>query len=138
MSYELRSPVTSGEWAAYHTIRRAVLWEARGHFGEYDECHPDESKPNHFPKILYLDREPIGVIRIDLVEGTAWFRRVAIAEQHQRTGHGRELIRRAERFALEHGARHIESLVDRGAIGFYQKLGYKSRNHDDTSMYKAL
>jgi len=138
MSYELRTPCTANDWSAYHTIRRVVLWEARGIYGEYDERHPDDTKSNHFPKVLYLDGEPIGVIRIDLVEASAWFRRVAIAEKHQRAGHGRELMRFSERFALDRGVQRIESSVDRGAIAFYRKMGYVSRDHDETSMFKIL
>jgi GNAT superfamily N-acetyltransferase len=115
-----------------------VLWEARGRIGEYDRDHPDETRSNHFPKVLYLDGVPIGVIRIDFVDGSAWFRRVAIAERYQRNGHGRELIRRSEQFALDCGVRRIESSVDGDAIGFYRKLGYQSRDYDETSMYKAL
>lgn len=138
MSYDLRAPKTADEWRTYHAIRRVVLWEAREIFGEYDERHPDEFKPNHFPKILYLDGEPIGVIRIDVAGDTAWFRRVAIMQKHQRAGHGRALMQCSERFALEHGVQRIESSVDRDAISFYRKMGYFSRDVDETSMYKIL
>lgn len=138
MPYELKTPCTDVDWNAYHAIRRVVLWESRGIFDEYDEHHPDEIKPNHHPKLLYFDGEPIGVIRIDLVEATAWFRRVAIAEKHQRAGHGRELIRCSERFAMDHGVQRIESSVDRDAVLFYRKLGYVSRGQEETSMFKIL
>ena len=138
MAYELRSPESDSEWRAYHDIRRTVLWESRGRLGVYDESHPDEYKPNHFPKLLCLNDLPIGVIRIDILDETAWFRRVAIIEDLQREGHGRVLIHESEKFARKRGAKRIESSVDRDAIGFYRKLGFESNEGDETAMYKPL
>jgi len=138
MAYELKPPSTADEWSAYHQIRGVVLWEERGIFGEYDEHHPDEYKPNHFPQLLLLDGKPIGVIRIDLIEGVAWFRRVAITAKQQRWGRGRELLRRSESFARDRGALRVESSVDGDAIFFYRKMDYESRPHDEKSMYKTL
>ncbi len=138
MAYELRSPETESEWRAYHDIRRTVLWEARGLIGVYDENRPDEHMPNHFPKLLFLDDLPIGVLRIDVLEETAWFRRVAIIEGFQKRGHGRVLLDEAEKFAREHGAQRIESSVDQDAIGFYKKMGFKSHTNAETAMFKSL
>ena len=47
--YSLRAPETREEWQQYHAIRRGVLWERRGHYGVYDENHPDEYKPGRYP-----------------------------------------------------------------------------------------
>ena len=88
--------------------------------------------------LLLQNREPIGVIRIDVIEDVAWFRRVAIALGKQKSGHGRELISRAELFARYCGASRVLSSVDRDAIGFYIKMGYQSRNQDQAVMYKLL
>ncbi|CAN7287753.1 hypothetical protein LJR234_001491 [Mesorhizobium amorphae] len=37
----LKRVESDGDWAAYHRIRKRVLWEDRG-LGGYDERHPDD------------------------------------------------------------------------------------------------
>lgn len=94
------TPTDSAGWAAYHAIRRAVLWEARGR-SDYDTNHPDETEDGNHPMLFLVNGEPVGVVRIDLVpeKGEAIFRRVAIVIQKQRKGHGTRLMEEAERFA---------------------------------------
>jgi GNAT superfamily N-acetyltransferase len=136
--YSLKSPSTSADWEAYHSIRRKVLWEARGQFGVYDDAHPDEYKEGHFPKLLLFESEPIGVVRIDIVGTVGWLRRLAIAEPLQRQGHGSQLIRLAEQFARERGVSRIQSDVDRDAIPFYERFGFRRVNSGGTLLAKDL
>ena len=124
MSYKLVSPSSPSQWAAYHDIRRIVLFERRGRFGVYDPDHPDEQKQNHFPKLLLIDETPVGVIRIDIEGAIARFRRVAIDENRQRRGHGRVLLRLSEAFAREYQAEKIEASVAADAVEFYRRAGY--------------
>lgn len=139
MTHSLISPSTPAEWVAYHEIRREVLWGARGRFGVYDDTHPDGHKANNFPKLFLNAGEPIGVNRIDLKGDAAWFRRVAIKEQHQRQGHGRALLTLAEEFAKERGAVRVNSNVDIDAISFYRRCGYCSLpGQAERHMYKDL
>lgn len=123
----MRPPVSAEEWQAYHAIRRRVLFEGRGRFGVYQEEHPDEFAPGNYPHLLFGKSVPIGAIRIDLPPKSdeAIFRRVAILEEHQRQGHGRRLMEAAEGFAVAHGRRNFVANVDRSAIPFYLKLGYR-------------
>lgn len=126
MGYDLVSPTSHAQWNAYHDIRRIVLFERRGRINVYNSQHPDELKANHFPKLLCLDGTPIGVIRIDVEGETAWFRRVAIAEAHQRRGHGRVLLGLAEAFSHERGAVRALASVAADAVGFYRRSGYRA------------
>ncbi len=121
----LESPTDAESWSAYHQIRRKILFENRGLVGTYDPDHPDERKPGNYPKLLVCDSEHVGVVRIDLTGDTAQLRRVAIDQSWQRRGLGRELIRLAEQFAIEHGARNLEASVAADAVGFYEKCGYR-------------
>ena len=121
---ELRRPSTDGEWAAYHKIRRTVLFERRGRFGMYDDSHPDELRPENHPLLLFSNGEPVGTIRVDFSDTGAIFRRVAVSEDVQRRGHGRTMLELAERFVRERGVRHVISHADRGAVGFYERCGY--------------
>jgi len=123
MTVEFRAPTDEAEWAAYHAIRRHVLFELRGN-ATYDANHPDERRPGHYPFVLWDGDVAVGVIRVD-VEGTvARFRRVAVTESLQRRGYGREMLRAAERFAGEQGCARVVSHVDSGAIGFYERCGF--------------
>lgn len=125
MSCDLRRPASESEWAVYHEIRRRVLFERRGRGDAYDAHHPDDVRPTNHPFILWCADEALGVIRVDIIdEGVAIFRRVAVREDAQRRGHGRQLLAKAEQFARVHGCTRIDSHVDIDAVGFYQRCGF--------------
>jgi GNAT superfamily N-acetyltransferase len=143
MSADLRSPMTAAEWAAYHNIRRRVLFELRGQGDVYDSNHPDELRTGHHPLILWNGAEAVGVIRVDIEADVAIFRRVAIREDVQRRGLGRRLLSHAERFAETNGCTQIASHVDAGAVGFYERCGFRRadsvvRESESVFMTKGL
>ena len=127
MMPELRHVATDADWAAYHAIRRRVLFELRGIAG-YDENHPDDRRSGHHPFLLWDAGTPIGTIRVDIDRECAIFRRVAIREDLQRRGHGRQLLQAAEDFARRQHCTRVESHVDPGAVGFYERCGYSFAN----------
>jgi len=120
----LRRPDSDDEWRSYHAIRRKVLFENRGSSGVYNENHPDERQTGNYPLILLRGGEPIGVIRVDVRDHVAWFRRVAIREDLQRAGHGRVLLLLAENFARKQRCNDVRSNITADAIGFYERCGY--------------
>jgi len=122
--HELRSPATDAEWGAYHTIRREVLFERRGKGAEYDPNRPDETRPGNYPLVLWVGSDAVGVIRVDVDGDRAVFRRVAVREDVQRRGHGRQLLDSAQEFARAHGCTRADSHVDPAAIGFYERCGF--------------
>jgi GNAT superfamily N-acetyltransferase len=115
-AYLLRKPDTDSAWNAFHRIRRAVLFEPRGHGDIYDPMHPDDRAADHCPLLLWHNDAPIGVIRLDyLADGSVVTRLVAIDGPVQRRGHGRVLLLLAEAWAREHGARRLaRSLFGQG------------------------
>jgi GNAT superfamily N-acetyltransferase len=142
-SHNLRRPHNEDEWHAYHAIRREVLFENRGHFGIYNEDHADELENGNHPLILVHGGVPIGVIRVDVQDQVAWFRRVAVRRDLQRAGHGRRLLNLAETFARKESCSEARSNVAAEAVGFYQRCGYStdlSRAADAQSilMFKRL
>ena len=140
-SCELLTPATPEAWAAYHDIRRKVLYERRGRMGVYDANHPHDRSPNNFPKVLLQDSAYIGALRIDFVDDIAYLRSVAIIEPRQRKGFGRVMIRLAEAFARAKGAKRVESAVAPDAVMFYEKCGYQllgSLGGANVPMYKDL
>ena len=132
-SHVLHPVEASEDWWAYHSIRRRVLFEARGQFGVYQEHHPDEAKPLNHPMLLLHDHRPIGVIRIDISAPEVWFRRVAIVEGLQRRGHGSALLILAEDFAKTHGCTRALSNVDPDAVPFYQRCGFERQSCENAT-----
>ena len=120
--YILRSPRNEDEWAAYHALRRTVLFEGRGDV--YLENHPDEFKPDNHPLVLVQCGVILGVIRVDIDGPVAWFRRVAIREDKRKSGHGRALLELAEAFASRQDCLEVLSNVASDAVGFYVRCGY--------------
>ena len=124
LGHTLRRPRNDDEWRAYHVIRREVLFENRGCFGVYDENHPDELARDNHPLILLHAGVPVGVIRVDVRQNVAWFRRLAVRADLQRAGHGKILLDLAETFAREEGCNEVRSNVAVDAVGFYERCGY--------------
>ena len=140
---ELIAPQNAADWAAYHDIRRRILFENRGEHGVYDPNRPDERAPGHFARLLVRAPAYIGVVRVDVADGTAYLRRVAIDEPYQRQGLGRTLLALAEGFAQAQSATRVESSVARDAVPFYLKCGYRLVNAEEADaahpqMYKDL
>ncbi|MHA7964913.1 GNAT family N-acetyltransferase [Paenibacillus sp. CAU 1782] len=77
--------------------------------------------------MLLLDgSEPVAAARLNIIdEKTAKIERVCVAAEYQGKGCGRMLIEATERWAKEFGAEKIIITSQDGAVGFYEKLGYR-------------
>ena len=135
MGYELIEVRDPADWAAYHTIRRQELFEARGRFGVYDENHPDETAPNAHCYLLKLDGRPLGTTRLDVRDdGTAVVRMVAVTAAEQGRGHGRALGRLVEERAKDFGARTLLVNAADTAVGFYYSTGWRDHVWDQAEL----
>src|SRR5271156_4007015 len=123
--YELSRPSNAAEWAAYHEIRRTEIF-ARYLPGQiYDAEDADEFEECHLPHLLRLAGEPIGTIRIDILDGARGaFRLIAIRSELQRVGHGLAMLRLAEERAAGFGCGEVSLNAIKPALGIYQKHGY--------------
>lgn len=138
MRVELRAPDGAEDWAAYHDIRKRILFDARGRGDAYDPAHPDETKADNHPLLLEVDGKPVGVVRIDFDLPDAWLRRMAVDTPFQRKGHGRRMIGEVAGFCREAGARQILSAVAPDAVGFYSKCGFESVGETPGSLRMRL
>jgi hypothetical protein len=60
-------PPSSAEWLdAYHAMRKRMLFDPAGR--PYDRNHPDESRGGNHRRVLLLDGQAIGTVRIDVSE----------------------------------------------------------------------
>ncbi len=123
-SYQLVDVATASDWRDYHSLRRQVLWEARGRRG-YDQNHPDEYLPTNRPLLLKLEGRSIGTAHLDdFGNGTGAVRLVAVAPGMQRHGHGRVLATLVEDYARRLGLKVLYVNAAPEAVGYYEKLGW--------------
>lgn len=112
------------DWAAYHRVRRTVLFEARGRF-DYVADGLEELKIENLSLLLRFHKEPIGTVRLDIKrKGKAIVRLVAIESNLQKQGHGTVLMNRIEKLADTLGITELLVHAAPDAVGFYRKLGY--------------
>jgi N-acetylglutamate synthase-like GNAT family acetyltransferase len=134
MTYELVKVTTEGDWRAYHSLRRQVLWEARGQDG-YDERRLDEYLALNHPLLLKLDGRPIGTTRLDnLGNGRGVVRLVAIAADVQRQGHGRALSALVDNYARGLCLTTLLVNADPEAVGYYEKMGWTACLWDEAEL----
>jgi N-acetylglutamate synthase-like GNAT family acetyltransferase len=134
MSYELVEVTADSDWGDYHSLRRRVLWEARGRSG-YNERHPDEHLAANHPLLLKLDGRSIGTTRLDnLGDRRGVVRLVAIAADVQRRGHGRVLSALVEDYARRLGLRTLLVNADPQAVGYYEKMGWEAGIWDEAEL----
>jgi N-acetylglutamate synthase-like GNAT family acetyltransferase len=120
----LKRAESDRDWAAYHRIRKRVLWEDRGLEG-YDERHPDDQLAAHHPLLLMRDGAPVGTARLDVISPNLGVVRLVAVEPHlQRSGLGRVLMQEIESYARRLGLDQLEVNAAREAEGFYQRLGW--------------
>ncbi len=145
--YTLGLVKSEQDWKSYHTIRRTVLFEARGR-NNYDENYGDESLPLHHPLLLKQDEKATGVIRLDLKENnSAIVRLVAIDKPQQHQGHGRVLDRKIIEYAKTLGINCLYLNAAPEALGYYKKMNWhefmwsaqeQAANPDCTQMRKYI
>jgi GNAT superfamily N-acetyltransferase len=146
--YELVVVTDPSDWARYHEIRKAELFDRRGRGHEYDPHRPGETERNHFPLLLIYEGRGIATARLDVVgNGDAIVRRVAVTRDEQRKGHGRVLDEMVGQFARRHGASRLLVNAAAEAVGYYRRIGYapeawsateSSDGHPHVQMVKRL
>lgn len=126
MTHTLSPPVTDDDWRAYHDIREAVLWTARGRSG-YSRNHVDDyAVPANQPLLLKVDGRPVGAMRLDdFGDGTGCVRLVAIAAEEQGRGLGRIMSGLWEERARSTGLHTLYINAAPEALGFYERLGWE-------------
>lgn len=126
--------------STFHAIRVTEYWQRacvyyirldefvhEFHIGVNHEL--DERDTPDAKYILVLDEEekPAGTCRLHILDSThAKIERVSVLKQYRGTGVGRIAITAAEEWLKEQGIEKIQINSRDTAIGFYEKLGYKT------------
>lgn len=142
-------PVASGHrgrMVAYRNIQSQVFAPMFAREGrKFNPLHPDHTRADNEPLVLYYRGYGIGAARLDLLPSplikAAAIRLVAIRYLRQRKGYGRILMERLEKLARE---RDIALLLlnahdepGYSAVGFYEKLGYTACSWEDPAGSKS-
>jgi N-acetylglutamate synthase-like GNAT family acetyltransferase len=136
VSHTLSPPATDEDWRAFHDIREAVLWTARGRSG-YDRQHAhDYEVPANQPLLLKDGGRPVGTVRIDdFGDGTGAVRLVAVVSEGQGRGHGRVLSDLWDDYAKGKGLETLYVNAAPEALGFYEKMGWERFIWDETELF---
>jgi N-acetylglutamate synthase-like GNAT family acetyltransferase len=130
-AYQLVQPETPEDWQALHNLRRSELF-ARKVGIVYNDNHPDDRAPNHFPLVLKLNGKCVGTARLDLFKsGEGVLRLVAVDPALQRRGHGRILEQAFEELARSKGVSKLFVNANPTAVGYYEKLGFVHEHWED-------
>jgi GNAT superfamily N-acetyltransferase len=127
MTYALQPVATPEDRAAMHAIRRATLFTPARPGGPvvYDENHPHDLDPANQCFLFTLDRQPIGVVRLDpRGQDEGIVRLVAIVPERQRQGHGRALGELIDQEARRRGMLKLSLNARADAVGFYDRMGW--------------
>lgn len=120
----IRSPKNPAEWDAYYELRYSVL---RAPWGQVkgSEQTPDEATHQHFA-LFDGQSKILGVGRLDLIDQqTAQIRFMAVDQNEQNKGIGKDLMLHMERSAKAKGVQEIILHAREIALPFYDKLGYQ-------------
>ena len=125
--YTLRSPKTTQEWEAYHTIRIAEIHDRYCPENVYNYEDPEEMKESNFRFVLLSPESTVlGTIRVDLLEKEmeASLRWVTIRLELQKQGFGQRMLELAEMFIASLGCNLIRVPTQEESRRFYEKFGY--------------
>lgn len=121
-NFELKKVNSKLEWQAYHSIRRKELFDNSKH---YDENHPDEFKAENEPMLLFVKGEAVATVRLDKVgNGAVIIRLVAVRNDLQGKGVGKELMRLIIEYVKNAGLHKILVNARVTAVGYYEKFNF--------------
>jgi N-acetylglutamate synthase-like GNAT family acetyltransferase len=135
VDYQLIAVTEAADWAAFHTIRRVELFEAKGRFGIYSDTHPDDVADFAHPFLLKCNGKPVCTVRLDdFGDGTGAIRLVAVPAEEQGRGHGRVMDTMVTERARALGIHTLLVNAAPEAVGFYEKTGWERYEWDPSEL----
>ena len=108
-----------------------ALWHACDLTRPWNDPHKDIARKLAVQRDLFLVGTQDGRVVASVMAGyeghRGWINYLAVSPDARGHGHGRALMRHAERLLLERGCPKVNLLVrstNTGVIGFYRSLGY--------------
>lgn len=121
----LCTPKTVDEWTQYYQLRWQIL---RKPWGEKQGSEQDTYEKQSIHKMVTNDQNEVLAVgrleKVDKYQGRVRF--MAVSENAQGQGLGQQIINALEQQASQLGLSEITLNARESAVGFYQKLGYKT------------
>jgi predicted GNAT family N-acyltransferase len=128
MDFCIKQPETDKEFKEYYHLRWKLL-RAPWNQPEGSEIDDIEDQCFHIMAVSVNENKEdkvIGVARLQFnTDSEAQVRYMAVAEEQERKGVGRELMNAMESHACSTMCKHIVLDAREPAVAFYQKLGYR-------------
>ncbi|NOQ88574.1 MAG: GNAT family N-acetyltransferase [Gammaproteobacteria bacterium] len=123
MCFHIKQPVTDDEFSAYYKLRWQLL---RAPWNQAKGSEVDNMEDQCFHVMAVDDKNNIvGVARLQFNSSSeAQIRYMAVANEHERKGIGRQLINAIEDHASTSSCKEIILDARKPAVDFYKKLGY--------------
>jgi len=138
----LRAPNTAAEFAQYYQLRWQIL---RKPWQQVLGSEQDEHERHAIHRMIIDENDKVlAVGRLEkLTAQQGQIRYMAVGEQRQGQGLGRQIISELESHASKLGITEICLNAREQAIGFYQKLGYENQGYahtlfDDVKHYRMI
>jgi ribosomal protein S18 acetylase RimI-like enzyme len=122
MNIIVKQPESPEELRQYFDLRWRIL---RAPWGQAQGSEKDDIEDHCFHLIAKHNNQTVGVGRLSYNSATeAQIRYMAVAEDYERRGIGRMVVRYLEQQAINSGISTIVLHAREPAVGFYQRLGY--------------
>ncbi|WP_440874774.1 bifunctional GNAT family N-acetyltransferase/hotdog fold thioesterase [Thalassotalea sp. PLHSN55] len=133
---ECRAPISEQELQQYYHLRWRIL---RQPWQQPEGSEQDELEQQSYHRILVDENNTIvAVARLHLVsQHQAQIRYMAVAEQAQGKGFGRQILIALEQLALTLGCCEISLNARENALGFYQSLDYQNQGFSH-QLYQSI
>lgn len=134
---EFRAPQSEKEWQQYYDLRYEVLSKPSG-YAKSSVYEEGDSKAFHMA--AFDDGEIAGVGRLhydDENMAKGYVRFMAVAEDRQGRGIGRQMLGELEEIAKSAGTKKVKLKARESATGFYEKCGYRIIDKCSETFFKT-
>ena len=124
MSFIIKQPETPEEFKQYYALRFRIL---RAPWGEPEGSEVDDIEDQCFHIMVLDDGKAVGVGRLQYnAADEVQIRYMAVEKTYEGKGIGCMIVNALEQEAVKHNIRTIVLDAREPALGFYQRLGYRT------------
>lgn len=120
----IKTPVTREDFKDYYALRYEIL---RKPWGQPKGTEKDDYEPisQHFMAVDDSTGKIVGVVKLFEKDSTiGWFSHLAVAQEFQRSGVGKQLVEKIEEVAKQKNYRILGCMARLNTTTYFEKLGY--------------
>ena len=121
---QIISPETEEDFEKYFELRWRIL---RKPWNQAPGSERDDDEDISFHLMAIDNNKALGVARLQFInQTTAQLRYMAVDKQAEKRGIGKSILKKIETYARDNDANLIMLHARENAVGFYEKLGFKT------------